>query len=314
MLSLNLSLPIIIIILSAGIAAATPVLLAALGEIICERAGVMNLGQEGIMITGCVVSFLITVLTHSKWLGLLAGIIVCAVLGLLHAFLTITLKGNQIVSGLAMVVFGTGLSSLIGKPVIGMPIPDSFSKISLPILSRIPLIGDIFFTHDIITYFGLLLVPLLWFWLFRTRSGLYLRAVGESPHTADSLGINIIQTRYLYVVFGSILTGIGGAYLTLSYTPAWIEGMSAGKGWIAIAVVVFAMWNPARAFLGAYLYGMVHALGFRMQALGVSIPSEFINMLPYLVPIVVLLIVARRTRNTTIGPSALGIPYDRESR
>lgn len=305
--------PILISVLAAGIAASTPVLLAALGGIMSENAGVMNLGLEGIMLTGCVTSFLVTTLTCSKWWGLLAGIIVSALLGLIHAFLTISLKGNQIVCGLAMVVFGAGISSLLGRPVIGIPIPDSFSKIAIPGLSKIPVIGTILFNHDLITYAALLAVPVLWFWLYRTRPGLYLRSVGENPQTADSLGINIVGIRYSYVIFGSALTGIAGAYLSLAYTPAWIEGMSAGKGWIAIAVVVFSMWNPAKAFFGAYLYGLIYALGFRLQALGISVPSEFINMLPYLMPIIVLVIVSRGTKES-IGPGALGLPYDRESR
>lgn len=299
--------------LSAGVGAATPVLLASLGEILTESAGVLNLGLEGIMLTGCVVSFLTTVVTSSRWLGLITAAGACSLLGFFHALLTVSLKSNQIVAGLAMVVFGTGLSSYLGRPYIGMPVPDSFAKAGIPVLRDVPIIGEILFTHDSLTYSTLLMVPLLWFWIFRSRWGLHLRAVGEDPATADSLGVNVILTRYVYTIVGATFAGIAGTYLSLCYTPSWIDFMTAGRGWIAIAVVVFGTWNPLKAFWGAYLYGVVHALTYRLQILRVGIPAEFINMLPYIVPILVLSLVGCTSRHV-IGPKSLGCPYDREAR
>lgn len=303
----------IIATLSAGLVAATPVLLAALGEILSERSGVLNLGQEGLMLVGAVTSFLVTVNTSSKWWGLLAGVFICILLGLVHAFLTITLKSNQIVSGLAMVLFGTGLSSVLGKSVVGIPTPDRFSKLEIPGLYDVPFIGKILFSQNLITYFAILLVPLIWFIMYKTRIGLHLRAVGESPETADGLGVNVQVIRYVSVMIGASLTGVAGAFFSLAYVPSWIEGVSAGRGWLAIAVVVFSTWDPVRAFIGAFLYGIVFALGYRFQVIGLNVPSEFINMLPYIFPIIIVVLVSWRYRDRSVSPRALGIPYDRES-
>jgi simple sugar transport system permease protein len=301
-------------ILAAGVAAATPVLLAALGELIAERAGVLNIGLEGIMILGCVVGVLATLSSGSCCWGVAAAVACGGVLGLLHAFFTVSLKGNQIVSGLAMVLFGSGLSTMLGKPVLGQPIFQVFYPWRVPLLGDIPYLGDILFNHDPLTYAGLLLTPLVWFFLQRTRPGLIMRAAGENPETADSLGAPVTLARYAAVSLGGMLAGAGGAFLPLVQTPSWVEGMTAGGGWIALAVVIFAKWDPMKALLGAWLYGAVQALGFRLQAVGVPVASQFLNMLPYLAPIAVLIITAKWGRVGGLAPKALGLPYEREAR
>ncbi|KMY67473.1 ABC transporter permease [Desulfocarbo indianensis] len=301
-------------ILAAGVAAGTPVLLAALGEIITERSGVLNIGLEGIMIMGCVSAVMVTLDLHSPLAGLAAAMAVGGIMGLLHAAFTITLKGNQIVSGLALVLLGSGLSTMLGKGVLGQPVFDLFYPEALPWLADLPYVGGIFFKHDPLTYGGILLAPLVWFFLQHTRPGLLVRAAGESPETADSLGAPVALVRYGAVIAGGALAGAGGAFLPLVQTPSWVEGMTSGSGWIALAVVIFARWDPGKALLGAWLYGAVQALGFRLQAVGVPIPSQFLNMLPYLAPIAVLVITASRSRGQAIAPRALGLPYERESR
>lgn len=301
-------------ILAAGVAAGTPVLLAALGEIIAERAGVLNIGLEGIMILGCVSAVLAALATGSAPLGLAAGVAVGGLAGLVHAFFCLSLKGNQIVSGLAMVLLGSGLSTMLGKPVLGQPVFSLFFPMEVPGLAAIPWLGDILFHHDALTYAGILLTPAVWLFLHRTRPGLLVKAVGENPETADSLGAPVMAIRYGAVIAGGMLAGAGGAFLPLVQTPSWVEGMTAGSGWIALAVVIFARWDPAKALVGAWLYGAVQALGFRLQAVGVPIASQFLNMLPYLAPIAVLIITARRGGGRGLAPRALGAPYERESR
>lgn len=307
-------LSLIPLILAAGMPLATPVLLAALGGILSERSGVLQLGLEGMLLMGAVTAALVTMATSSNLLGVLAAMSVCAVLGFLHAWLTVTMKGNQIVAGLAMVLFGSGVSIMIGKSIIGRPIQTPYSRIPIPFLWEIPYLGSILFHHDILTYLTMLLVPCLWLLLEKTVPGMKIRAAGESPSTADSLGISVTAARYAAIMGGAALTGIGGAFLTLAHTPFWVEGMSAGKGWIAVAVVIFAAWNPLRAFWGAYLYGVIQALSFRLQAVGVAVPSYFLNMLPYLVPILVLMLMAWKNPGKMIAPAALGQPFERESR
>lgn len=305
----------LITILATAITAGTPILYAALGEVLSERAGNLNLGVEGMMLVGAVCGYVFDVRTNDPWIGILAAMIGGGVMAFIHAFLTVTLQANQVVSGLALTLFGTGLSGFIGKPYIGIPVENSFKPISLGFLSDIPFVGPILFHHDVLVYLTYLLVPALWFLIYRTRPGLHLRAVGENPASADSLGVSVYFTRYLYVTLGGMLAGVGGAYLSLAYAPTWLENMTAGRGWIAVALVIFAAWNPLRAMLGSYIFGGIDALGFRAQAMGVVIPSFFLKMLPYLFTILVLIIVTRKAMANRIGaPGALGLPYDREER
>ncbi|AEG59848.1 ABC transporter permease [Desulforamulus ruminis] len=306
---------IIIAILATAITAGTPILYAALGEILTERAGILNLGVEGLMLVGAVSGFVFAVRTGNPWIGLMAAMIAGGALALIHAFLTVTLQANQVVSGLALTLFGTGLSGFIGKPYIGIPVENAFKPFHMNYLSDIPFLGPIFFQHDMLVYLSYLLVPLLWFLIYRTRPGLNLRAVGENPASADSLGVSVYKVRYLYVIAGGMLGGLGGAYLSLAYAPTWLENMTAGRGWIAVALVIFATWNPLRAMLGSYIFGGIDAFGFRAQTLGIMIPSFFFKMLPYLFTIFVLIIVTRKAMINRVGaPGALGLPYDREER
>lgn len=310
-----MSWDIVIATLAATIKAGTPLLLATLGEILAERAGILNLGLEGMMLVGALSGFIICFLTSNPWMGLLVASISGAVIALVHAVLTITLRANQVVSGLAVTLFGTGLSGFLGKMVIGVPIAHYFTSIAVPGLASIPFLGPILFNQDPLVYLSYLLVFLIAFWIYQTRPGLHLRAVGENPAAADALGVNVYGIRYLYTLLGGALAGMAGAYLSLAYTPVWIENMTAGRGWIAIALVIFATWDPFKALLGSYLFGLVDAVQFRLQAVGVAVPSFFLNMTPYLATIIVLIFATTETARRRIGaPAALGLPYEREEK
>lgn len=302
--------------LAAAITAGTPILYAALGEILAERAGVLNLGVEGMMLVGAVTGFMMAVSTGSPWLGFLAAMLASGFMAAIFALLTITLRANQVVTGLALTIFGTGLSGFLGKPYVGVPLPLSFNPVAIPLLADIPLLGPVLFRHDPLVYLTYILVPCLWYFFYRTRPGLNLRAVGENPAAADALGVNVFALRYIYVIIGGMLAGAGGAFLSLSYAPSWLENMTAGRGWIAVALVIFAVWDPVKALLGSYLFGGVDALTYTLQAATkIAIPSFFLKMLPYLLTLVVLIIATRQTLVKHIGaPGALAIPYDREER
>lgn len=298
--------------LAAAVRAGTPILFAALGELLAERAGVLNLGVEGMMLVGALTGFIITQQSGDAWLGLLAAALAGMALSLIHAFLTITLRANQVGSGLALTIFGMGLSGFLGKPFVGIP-AEGFSVISFPILSELPGIGIVFFQHDPLVYLTYLLIPFLWWFVYRTRPGLHIRAIGEDPQSADAMGVRVIRLRYGCVLAGGLLAGLGGAYLSLAYTHIWIENMTAGRGWIALALVIFGTWHPLRTALGAYLFGGVHALQLRLQALGLGFPTYLLMMAPYVFTILVLVIVSRGKIGQRIGtPTALGIPYVRE--
>lgn len=306
---------LIISVLAAAIAAGTAILYACLGEVLCERAGVLNLGVEGMMLMGALSGFAVTLWTGSPFIGALAAMLAGGLMSLIHALLSVTLRANQVVSGLALTLFGGGLSAFLGQPLVGLPAPASFTKLPIPVLSDIPVLGPILFRQDLLTYGSYLLVPLLWAWIYRTRPGLYLRAVGESPATTDAMGLSVVGLRYLYVVLGGVFAGLGGAAISLASNPGWVENMTAGRGWIAIALVIFATWNPLRAAVGAYLFGGVEALQFRLQGAGTPISPFFLNMLPYLFTIVVLVLATQETVRRRIGaPAALGLPYFREER
>ncbi len=305
----------LIAILAAAISTGTPILFVALGEIIAEKSGVQNLGLEGMMLVGAVTGFIVGASSLNLFMAILAAALGGGVLALLHSYVTITLKANQVVSGLALTIFGTGLSGYLGKPYVGMPAPVKFDSVAIPFLSEIPVVGPVFFNHNVLVYFSYALVFLLWFFVYRTNFGLNLRATGENPGAADSLGVNVFALRYVYTIFGGMLAGVGGAYLSLASAPSWVENMSGGRGWIAIALVIFAIWNPARAIFGAYLFGGVEALGYRLQAIGVTASPFILNMMPYLLTIGVLILVTISSRTKHIGePESLGIPYDREER
>lgn len=305
----------IIAILAAGVVAGTPILYASLGEVITERAGILNLGVEGMMLVGAVSAFYVGTFTENKWLGLLVALIAGGLMALIHAVITINFRASQVASGLALTIFGTGLSAYLGRGLVGIPPTSTFKAVAVPILSQIPVIGKIFFNQDIMVYLSVILVAILWFVFYKTKAGLLLRAVGENPSAVDALGHNIFFIRYVAVIVGGMFAGAGGAYLSLAYSPSWIENMSSGRGWIAVALVIFAVWDPRRALLGAWLFGVIASLGLHLQALGVMIPSNFLQMLPYVFTFVVLVLTTRETKNRRSGtPAALGIPYSREER
>ncbi len=299
-------------LLAHAIQAGTPLLLATVGEIYSERSGVLNLGLEGIMIMGALTAFLVSFRTGDVALAIVAAAIVGALMSLIHAFVSITLKANQIVSGLAISIFGLGVSGFLGKPLIGQ-IATKLQPTPIPLLQDIPVLGPILFSGDVLIYFSIIVSLVLWFVLFRTKFGLNIRSVGENPSMADSLGVNVDLTRYVCVLVGGVLGGLGGAYLSIVYTPLWIEGMTAGRGWIAIALTIFAVWNPLRAILGAYLFGGVMALQFRLQAIGIGTETpQLLLMLPYFVTIGTLVLMSSATLKKRVGvPAALGNPYVR---
>ncbi len=272
---------ILIPILTAAVRSGTPILYATLGEIVTEKAGILNLGLEGIMLVGAYTGFAVTYHLGSPWLGVVMAFVVGALLSLIHAFISITMKGNQVVSGLALTMFGTGASSLLGRSYIGFTI-EGLNKIPLPGLSQIPIIGPVLFNNDALIYGSFILVFFLYWFFLRTRNGLNLRAVGDNPQAADAMGISVDKTRYLYTLIGGGIVAVGGAYMSIAYTKMWAELMTAGRGWIAVALVIFAIWNPMRAALGAYLFGGVEAFQLRLQAAGTSIPTPLLMMLPYI--------------------------------
>lgn len=289
--------------------AATPLLIAAIGELVVERSGVLNLGVEGMMIMGAVTGFGVALTTGSPWLGVFAAIIVGALFSLLFGFLTLTLVTNQVATGLALTLLGLGLSGMIGEAFVGQP-GVKLAAIYIPGLTDIPFVGRLFFGQDPIFYISILLtVGVAWF-LFRTRAGLTLRSVGDNHGSAHALGINVIGIRYLAVMFGGACAGLAGAFLSLVYTTQWIENMSAGRGWIALALVVFASWRPLRVLAGAYLFGAVSIGQLHAQALGIGIPSQLLSALPYLATILVLVLISRNRRLTMINtPASLGRPF-----
>lgn len=299
--------------LRAAIPAGTPLLFGTLGEVYTERSGVLNLGVEGMMIMGSVTAFGMAHMTGNVWLAILLAALAGGLLASLHAFASITLKVNQVVSGLAITMLGLGVSGMMGKQYIGQPLDVGFAPVDIPLLSDIPILGELLFQFDPLVYIAILLAPALWFVLYRTRWGLSLRSVGESPATADVLGVNVVVVRYGAVFFGGLLAGVGGAYLSVVYAPAWIEGMTAGVGWIVIALTIFAMWDPLRALLGAYLFGGVRVLQYRLQPLGIS--PNLLAMLPFIFTILVLVASAGEAMRRRIGaPAALMQPYTREER
>lgn len=306
---------LLIPILASAVRSGTPVLYAALGEVLTERSGVMNLGIEGVMLVGAYAGFAVTRATGDPWQGLAASCLAGAAITLIHAFFCITLMCNQVVSGLAMVLTGYGMSALLGREVIGELIT-GLPSMSLPVLSGIPFIGPIFFQHNAMVYISYILVAFFCWLIYRTRWGLNIRAIGENPRAADAMGLPVLASRYFCCLGGGALAGLGGGYLSVVYAHMWIEGMTSGRGWVAVALVIFGLWNPARTALGAYLFGGVEALQLRMQAMGSAVSPSLLLTLPYLMTILVLTSVSIRSGKVIkLGaPASLSTPFRREDR
>lgn len=302
-------------IISSAVVYAVSVLYAAVGEIFSQRAGVMNLGLEGIMLMGAASGYLVAVHKHNLGLALLTVIAVGAVLGLVFAFLTVTLQADQTVAGMAMLTFGTGLSGFIGKDVTGISADLKFEPIAIPGLSKIPVIGPSLFDQDILVYAMYIILPLAMIYIYKTRPGMILRSLGENPAALDSAGYNVFALRYAYVIFGCAMTAVSGACVSLAYTNFWSDGMTSGKGWIAVALVVFASWNPVVAVFGALLFGAISVIGIDIQMYATSVPSQFFAALPYIATVIALIFTTGNFRKKrSSAPSALCIPYDREER
>ncbi len=316
------------LILAAGVASGTVLLFAAVGEIFAERAGILNLGVEGMMLMGAVAGFSAAAGTGNPWLALVVAMLAGGLLSLLHGVVTIHLRADQVVSGLALTFLGTGLARVLGDGLSSAGSIATLPRFTVPLVSQIPIVGPIFFTgQSVLTYVGFLLVPAAWYWINRTRPGLHLRAVGERPSAADAQGIDIYRSRYAYVFVGGLLAGLAGATLTLALAPGWYGDQTVGgKGWIAIGLVIFAQWSPLRAAIGAYLFGAIFRFILDIQGVetifGVTNPfgagrsaTFFLEMLPYLFVIIVVVIGSREALRRRVGaPAALGIPYVRGER
>ncbi len=304
---------IIVSVLNRTIMAGTPLLIGTLGEIVTERSGVLNLGVEGMMSIGAVAGFIVAFTTGSPLLGLVGGVIAGAILSLIHAYLCIDLRASQVVSGLALTMVGLGISGMWGKPFIGKPLATKIEAIKIPLLGDIPYLGKVLFEKDIFFYFSVLLGLALWFLLSRTKWGIEVRSVGENPHASEAQGVNVSALRYACVVIGGACAGMAGAHLSLSYNNSWAEGLTGGRGWIVIALTIFTLWNPLRAFIGAFLFGGIFVLQYLLQPLG--IPPNFLGMLPYIATLGVLLAGGlRKGQRLFAAPAMLGEPYTKGGR
>ncbi|MDR5684429.1 MAG: ABC transporter permease [Armatimonadota bacterium] len=301
----------LVLLLAAAVGAGTPLVLAGLGEVFAERSGVLNLGIDGVMLIGAMAGFAVVLTTGDPWLGVGASLLAGGLLGAGHALLTVTLGTEQVTTGLALAMFGTGLSAFLGKPLIGIPNPAPFAAVPLPGLSGLPVLGRVLFQQNALVYASYALALIGWLWLMRTRQGLHLRACGEDPAAADAVGVNVTMVRYAATVGGAALAGLAGGYLSLAYTPAWTENMTGGLGWIAIGLVVFSTWHPLRLLAGAYLFGAVEVAGFWAQLAGIEMSSILLRMAPYLFTLVVLVLITW-ARGAAGMPAALGRPYFRE--
>lgn len=296
-------------IVTSTVVAATPLIYAALGETVVEKSGVLNLGIEGMMLVGAVAGFAATLASGSAVLGFVAAAAAGMAMALIFAVLTLSLQTNQVATGLALTLFGIGLSAFVGHDLAGTPLP-GVKALEIPVLGDIPLLGPLLFHYDPLVYLSLLLLLGVSYFLARSRAGLKMRAIGESPEVAHAIGHPVIRVRYLAVLFGGATSGIAGAYLSLVQTPMWVEGMTAGKGWIALALVVFGTWKPLRVVCGAYLFGGVTVLQLYAQGFGLGLPSEVLSMLPYLATIVVLVIICRDPKTILLNqPVSLGRSY-----
>jgi ABC-type uncharacterized transport system permease subunit len=293
------------ILIASLMAASVPILLAALGELVVEKAGVLNLGVEGMMITGAIVGFIVTIHSESPFLGFVCGALGGAAVSLIFAFLTQVLLANQVATGLALTLFGLGLSALMGQGYNGLK-PVATHAVPFGPLTDIPFFGRVIFGHDWVVYFSILMTALIWYVLKSTRLGLIIRAVGESHEAAHALGYKVNRIRLGAIAFGGAMAGMGGAYISLVRVPQWVDGITSGAGWIALAIVVFASWKPWRALIGAYLFGGITVLQLNLQVAGSWIPVEYLSMSPYLITIVVLVIMSSGKGKALNAPAALG--------
>ena len=288
------------------ITAATPLIFAGLGELVTEKSGVLNLGVEGMMVVGAVAAFVTATLTGNYFLAVAVAALAGAFMAFLFGILTLSLMANQVATGLALTLFGVGLSALIGQDFVGEPIK-AIAKLEIAGLSDLPIIGPILFGQDPLVYLSFLMVFLVSWFLYKTKAGLILRAIGDSHDAAHSIGYSVIGIRYLAVMFGGAMSGVGGAYLSLAYTPMWAENMTAGRGWIALALIVFATWKPGLVLVGAYMFGGITILQLHAQAAGLDLPSQVLSMLPYLATIVVLVIISKdESRIRKHAPACIG--------
>ena len=312
-----ITLDTVVKLLSYAIVCGTVYLFATLGEIITQRSGIMNLGAEGMVMFGAVASALVVTFTKNVFLGTLAGMAGGALLAAVHAFICIKLKASQVASGLTLTILGVGAGNFLGKQfkLVGNSVPATFKNIKIPLLGDIPVIGEILFNQNLLVYVGYILVIVLSIFMFKTRAGMRLRAVGENPAAADAAGINVFGIKYGYTIFGGALSGLSGAYLVLALQKSFQSDISGGAGWLAVALVIFALWRPALALLGSFMFGLIVSFQVRLSDFGLqNIPPEFIKMIPYAATIIVLILVSGKVRRSAGGPAALGVPYDREER
>lgn len=296
--------------LSYALITGTPLLIIALGELVCEKSGVLNLGQEGMMLMGAMAGFAGTLLTGSLFLGILLAMLAGMLMSLIFGVLTLTLNTNQVATGLALTIFGTGLSAFLGNTLVGQTV-QGFQRIEIPLLHQIPFFGSLLFSHNILVYLSFVLVASVWHIMHKTRLGLTIRAVGENPHSANALGIHVIMLRYGTVTFGGAMAGLAGAYMSLATTSMWAEGMTAGRGWIALALVVFASWRIGYLMLGAYLFGLMSMMHLILQGTAITVSPNLLAMLPYLATILVMVLLSTNSvRQKLSTPMSLGKPFD----
>ena len=310
---------VLMLTVMAAIGLGTGIVFATVGEILAERAGVLNLGVQGMMLVGAVMGFWATFETGNLWLGVLAALIAGAALSVIHAFNSVTLGVSQIVSGLALTIFGTGLAAFVGRaganPLIGEPSRAEFTPILTDGLADLPIVGPLIFGHDALVYLSWIVVAATSYYLFRTRPGLTVRAVGEDPASAEAAGVNVSIVRYIHVMAGGALAGLGGAYFSLALVPSWQDNPIGPAGWIAIALVILASWRPWRALWVAYLFGAAGRLNFTFQTLEINVPANLLAMLPFVLAIIAMIVLTSGKRARLLGaPAALGIPYFREER
>ena len=297
-------------ILTAAIKTGTPLLLVALGEMVCEKSGVLNLGQEGMMLMGAVCGFIAAFSTGSLLLGILAAMAAGMLMSLLFGVISMHLRANQVATGLALTIFGTGLSAFIGSSYVGQTVK-GFQGIQIPVLADIPFIGKLLFSHDLLIYVSWVLVLVVGWFCVKTRGGLILRAVGENPHNANAIGLPVLTVRYLAILFGGAMAGLAGSYMSLAYTPMWMENMTGGRGWIALALVVFASWKTKNLVLGAYLFGIASIMHLVLQGLGMKISPSLLAMLPYLATLIVMIFIgSNRMKEKLSAPMSLGQTFD----
>ncbi len=310
---------VLMLTLMAGIGLGTPLVFGTVGEILTERSGILNLGVQGMMVFGAVMGFWATFVSGSLWLGVIAALLAGAAMSLIHAFNSITLRVSQIVSGLALTIFGTGVAVYIGKagsdPLIGQPSKAVFEPIFPEAMTDLPIVGPLIFGHDALIYLSWVIVAAASYYLFHTRPGLTVRAVGEDPASAEAAGVNVSKVRYIHVMLGGALAGLGGAYFSLALVPSWQDNPIGQAGWIAIALVILASWRPWRALWVAYLFGIAGRLNFTFQTLEINVPATLLDMLPFLLAIIAMIALTSGKRARFLGaPAALGIPYFREER